>query len=565
MEDSISDDVKKKINDIVSKLCSRSGEYLIALKDEGENRAFFKEHLIEIAKAITNIKQEDLKSGETLNKFLFMCIGLFDTDDSRKIIYDKLTYPGIISVFKDMDNNHKLKYSNYLPDDLVTNDYFFAQLSIEPNSKVGKLLNPVYRFIHRHKKSDRPWVLDESEKSFFADSKKKIRDAIANLNKEDFKGNENEANKFKLSCCRLFSDANDRKVIFTTIGDGSDADIFLTFQNLNLTEQQGREFFPYLPDDLQIKDVFEYTFKHKKTVDDLERQMLENFKFKSWTGHLLSIGFIFLLILLVPTGFASLILWCSSDYRENLKAKIRNEKLCFKFMYKDDAERLESEVKSEVKCRFIMDIIKSIPAILNFIWITYLFIVVPFSILISDFFVLIFLALQLGLMIYTFIANFKLIKSLCKEIKDAVENNQQIQRTLNARRDRWKLTLKEIGKKLEQQKTGNKQLKKSLSPNILLLTDYSSTNDVNMENNTNDLNSKIRKEDNKDNNNLIINIDESLITDNTSKIIQIQNQNLPKKQKPKKNRLYNKIGAYGCPDELNLESAPESEEEIKFQ
>ena len=68
-----------------------------------------------------------------------------------------------------------------------------------------------------------------------------------------------EANKFKLSCCRLFSDANDRKVIFTTIGDGSDADIFLIFQNLNLTEQQGREFFPYLPDDLQIKDVFEYS------------------------------------------------------------------------------------------------------------------------------------------------------------------------------------------------------------------------------------------------------------------------------------------------------------------
>ena len=480
--------IKEKIDSIVAELCERSGEIIPSYKFEGENRAFFEEHLTEIAEAIANIKQEDLKNEETLNKFLFMCIGLFDTDDSRKIIYDKLTYPGIVSVFKDMNDNYKLKYRNYLPDDLVTSDYFFTQLNIDPNSKVGKLLNPVYRFINQHKKSDSPWRLDESEKSFFADSKKEIRDAIANLNKEDFKGNENEANKFKLSCCRLFSGANDRKVIFTTIGDGSDADIFLTFQNLNLTEQQGREFFPYLPDDLQIKDVFKYTFKHKKTVDDLERQMLENFKFKSWTGHLLSIGFIFLLILLAPTGFTSLILWCSSDYRENLKAEIRNGKLRFNYIYKYDAERLESEVKSEVKCLFIMDILRSLPAILNFIWITYLFIVVPFSILISDFFVLIFLALQLGLMIYMFIANFKLIKSLCKEIKDAVENNQQIQRTLNKRRNKWQET---------KQKIESKQ-RESSAPKILLLADKPawSENEINTDFNKNPVTGNINEIDN---------------------------------------------------------------------
>ena len=113
MENNILGDDKSKINDIVNKLCSRSGEYLIALKDEGENRAFFKEHLIEIAKAITNIKQEDLKSGETLNKFLFMCIGLFDTDDSRKIIYDKLTDAGIFYVYKNMHDNQKLRYISH--------------------------------------------------------------------------------------------------------------------------------------------------------------------------------------------------------------------------------------------------------------------------------------------------------------------------------------------------------------------------------------------------------------------------------------------------------------------
>lgn len=486
MENNILGDDKSKINDIVNKLCRRSGEYIISFKNEGDNKTFFEAHLTEIAEAIANVKQENLNNNEKdLKKFLFMCIGLFDTDDSRKIIYDKLTYPGIISVFKDMDNNHKLKYSNYLPDDLVTNNYFFAQLSIEPNSKVGKLLNPVYRFIHRHKKSDRPWVLDESEKSFFADSKKKIRDAIANLNKEDFKGNENEANKFKLSCCRLFSDANDRKVIFTTIGDGSDADIFLTFQNLNLTEQQGREFFPYLPDDLQIKDVFLYTFKHKKTVDDLERQVLENFKFKSWTDHLLSIGFIFLLILSVPTGLTNLILWCSSDYRKDLKQAKIDEKLRWRFN-KKLSEEDEKEIKSEMRLEFIFGILRSLYPVLNFALVTYCFIVLPFGVFLSSFWL--FLVLELGLMVYMLIVMFKPIKSLCKGIKDAVENNQQIQRTLNERRNKWQET---------KQKMESKQ-RESSAPKILLLYNKPawSENEINTDFNKNPVTGNINEIDN---------------------------------------------------------------------
>ena len=466
---------EKRINNIVKELCTRSGEHILSLKNESDNKTFFAEHLTEIARAVANVEQKDLKNKETLNKFLFMCIGLFDTDDSRKIIYDKLTYSGIISVFKDMDNNHKLKYNNYLPDDLVTNDYFFDQLNIDQNSKVGKFLNPVYRFIHRHKKSDRPWVLDESEKSFFADSKKKIRDAIANLNKEDFKGNENEANKFKLLCCRLFSEAEDRQVIFKTIGNGSDADIIWTFTKLKLNNPQvRREFFVYLPKTLQITEAFQYAGFEGRLLRDLERKMLEEFKFEVWKDYALSLGFVFLFILSVPNGLANLILWCSSDYREDLKQAKINEKLSWR-SDKELSEEDEKEIKSKMRCEFITAVLMSLGPAFVLAFVTYCFIVLPFGVFLSSFWLP--LVFEFGLMIYMFIANFKLIKSLCKEIKDAVKNNKQIQRTLNERRDKWRETKQEIESKQRE----------ASAPKILLIDNKPafSENEINTDSNKN--------------------------------------------------------------------------------
>ena len=96
----------------------------------------------------------------------------------------------------------------------------------------------------------------------------------------------------------------------------------------------------------------------------------------------------------------------------------------------------ERNIKNAMRCEFIVDILESLFPVFNFALVTYCFIVLPFGVFISDVNILIFLAIELGLMIYMFIANFKLIKSLCKGIKDAVKNNRQIQRTLKARSDK---------------------------------------------------------------------------------------------------------------------------------
>lgn len=566
MKDNILDDSKSRIENIVTGLCQRSGEHIISLKNEGDNKTFFKEHLTEIAKAVANVEEKDLKNGENkLNEFLFMCIGLFDTNESRQIIYDKLTNEGIFYVYQGMSDNRKVKYMNHLPKLWRDSDLFFEKLGVDPNSKLAKHLNSVERFINKRKKEDSPWILAESEKNFFVDHKDEIKNKIAGLGEKDFDGNEYKANEYKLLCCPLFSDARDREVIFRTIGNGSDADIILTFQKLKLNWQSLRELFVYLPKTLQITEAFQFARFKGRLLKDLERKMLEEFTFEIWKDYALSLGFIFLLILSVPTGLTDLILWCSSDYRKVLKQKKIDKKLSWK-VDKKLSEEDEKEIKSEMKCELIIAVLTSLYISLNFAVVTYCFIVLPFGVFISDLGILIFLVIQLGCMVYMFIANFKLIKSLCKGIKDAVNHNQKIQQILNERRNKWKSTLKEIENKQTRQGVVTEQPKKNLgSDTILLLPDQNSVNNVEDRLNNiitldlaDNLNSNINKENNEINEGLITNTNKNLIMDNTPKInktIQTQNQNLPEK-----NKLYNKIGTYGCPYELNLES--ESGEEI---
>ena len=578
VKNNILDDTESRINGIVKELCNRSGEYIISLKNEGDNKTFFEEHLTEIAKAVANVKLEDLNNGENdLNKFLFMCIGLFDTNESRQIIYNKLADRGIFYVYQGMSDAKKLKYISHLPEHFRNSDLFFGRLGVNPNSKLAKRCNSVEGFINKHKKENNPWKLAESEKIFFVEHKNEIRDKIASLGGEDFDGDEHEANKYKLLCCQLFSEARDRQVIFETIGDGSDADIILTFQKSKLNNLQvRRELFVYLPSTLQIKEAFQYAGFKDGLLKDLERKMLEEFTFEIWKDRALSLGFIFLLILSVPTGLTDLILWCSSDYREALKQEKIDEKLRYSTKKELSAED-EKKIKSEMKCEFIVDILKSLYPALNFAFVTCCFIVLPFGVFISDLGILIFLVIELGCMIYMFIANFKLIKSLCKGIKDAVKNNRQIQQTLDARREKWKSTLKEIKNKQTRQGVVTEQPKKNLgSGTILSLPDQNLiNNDQNSVNNVEDrlnniitldladnLNSNINKENNEINDELITDTNKNLMIDNTSKA----NKTIQKKQKPKKkkNKLYNKIGS-GWPSELDLEPAPEAEEEIEFE
>ncbi len=573
MENNILDDDEKRINNIVNELCTRSGECILSLKSEGDNKTFFEDHLTEIAKAIASVKQEDLNNGENkLNEFLFMCIGLFETNESRQIIYDKLTDDGIFYVYKNMSDGKKIKYISHLPKHLCNNYSFLERLDVNPNGKFAKRFNSLEGFINKRKNEDSPWKLAKSEEDFFVEHKNEIRDKIASLGKKNFDGDEDAANKYKLLCCPLFSYARDRQVIFETIGDGSDADIILTFQKLKLDHKSRRELFVYLPKTLQITEAFQYAGFKDELLKDLKRKMLEEFTFEIWKDYALSLGFTFLVVLSVPTGLADLILWCSSDWRKDLKQKKIDEKLMWR-SDKELSEEDEKEIKSEMRLEFILYILRSLYPVSNFALTTYCFIVLPFGIFISDLGTLICLVIQLGIMIYMFIESFKSIKSLCKKIKDVVKNNKQIQQTLDARSKKWKSTLKKIKDKRKQQGAVTKQPKKNLgSGTIFLLPDNNLINKVEVENGSNNivtsgtasnLNSNISEENDSTNNELITNTNESLITDNTSKankIIQIQNQNLPKK-----NRLYNKIGAYGCPDELNLESAPESEEEIKFQ
>lgn len=150
MKNNILDDDKSKISNIVSELCQRSGEYILSLKNEGDNKTFFEEHLTEIARAIANVKQKDLNNKENdLNKFLFMCIGLFDTDESRKIIYDKLTNVGIFYVYKNMSDAKKLKYISHLPEHFRNSDLFFESLGVSQGTKLAEYFYSVEGFINK--------------------------------------------------------------------------------------------------------------------------------------------------------------------------------------------------------------------------------------------------------------------------------------------------------------------------------------------------------------------------------------------------------------------------------
>ena len=466
---------EKRINNIVNELCMRSGEHILSLKNEGDNKTFFAEHLPEIARAVANVEQKDLNNGENkLNEFLFMCIGLFDTDESRQIIYDKLTDEGIFYVYKNMSDGKKIQYISHLPKHLCNNYSFLERLDVNPNGKFAKRFNSLEGFINKRKNEDSPWKLAKSEKDFFVEHKNEIRDKIASLGKENFDGDEDAANKYKLLCCQLFSYARDRQVIFETIGDGSDADIILTFQKLKLDHKSRRELFVHLPETLQITEAFQYAGFKDELLKDLERKMLEEFTFEIWKDYALSLGFTFLLILSVPTGLTNLILWCSSDYRKTLKQEKIDDKRGWR-SDKELSEEDEKDIKSEMRLEFIAAVLVSLYPAFNFALVTYCFIVLPFGVFLSSCWL--FLVLELGLMVYMFIVMFELIKSLCKEIKDAVKNNKQIQRTLNERRDKWRETKQEIESKQRE----------ASAPKILLIDDRPawSKNKINTDSNKN--------------------------------------------------------------------------------
>lgn len=462
VKNNISDDVKEKINDIVNELCNRSGEYLIDLKNENNNKTFFAEHLTEIAKSITSIKQEDLKNKETLNEFLFVCIGLFDTDESRQIIYDKLTDAGIFYVFKNMSDDKKLKYMSHLPERFRNNDSFFGSLGVNPNSELAKRFNSVEGFINKRKNNDNPWKLAESEKNFFVDHKNEIRDKITGLSEEDFKENKDEANKFKLLCCTIFPEADDRKAIFNKIGDGSDADIISTLKKLSLSPEEAIKMFFYLPDTLQITEAFKYAVcKDEQAVNDFEKEMSDKLNIKQWKEQAWALFFVVSHILLLPTGISELILWFSSDYRKSLKTRIENDAMSLPIGIDKTAQvehKIEStcerqkEIKRKLIYQFIISAIKSILSIIGFILLVYDIATLPFSVFVSCCWIS--LVSHPILMALILIPNLGLIKSLCIGIKNAVVQNRQAQQTLSERKNKWQKTLKSIEKKQPQKSVG---------------------------------------------------------------------------------------------------------------
>ncbi len=192
------------------------------------------------------------------------------------------------------------------------------------NQDNDKLFNSMNEIIDYTKKNIN--LLERNVDYWSSNKSETIRDMIANLDKKNFNGDEDAANKFKLLCCTIFSESDDRKIIFDTIGDKSDVDIILTFKKLKLKQEDSNKLFFYLPDTLQITEVFQYAVcDNEQAVKDFEKKMLDKLNIQTWKKQAWALFFVLSHILLLPTGLSELILWFSSDYRENLKTKIVND------------------------------------------------------------------------------------------------------------------------------------------------------------------------------------------------------------------------------------------------
>lgn len=334
------------------------------------------------------------------------------------------------------------------------------------NTDGNKLFNSVDKVIDYLKKNID--ILKKNVDCWNSNKLKEIRDTIANLDKQNFNGNEDATNKFKLSCCMIFPEANDRRIIFNKIGDGSDADIILTFKKLELKQEDATKMFFYLPDDLQITEVFKYAVcDDEKAVKDFEKRMLEKLDFQTWKKQAWSLFFILSHILLLPTGLSELILWFSSDYRESLKTKIVNDIIAEliesnKNVNVEDKKKFynsnegKKEIKRKLIYQFIISAIKSILAIIGFILLVHDLAILPFSVFVSCCWLT--LISQPILMLLILIPNFKRIKNLCIGIENAVIRNRQIQKTLNERRNKWQETKQKTEEKPQQKSFCQKTL-----------------------------------------------------------------------------------------------------------
>ena len=196
-------------------------------------------------------------------------------------------------------------------------------LKITNANKLFKSVEEVTDYI---KKNIEPCEKDTD--SLDSKNPQKIRDIIANLDEKNFDKSKNEANKCKLLCCTVFSEAEDRQVIFKKIGNGRDADIILTFKRLSLSPEEAIKMFFCLPDDLQITEAFKYAVsENEEAVKDFEKAMSDKLHIKQWKEQAWALFLVVSHILLLPTGISELILWFSSDYRESLKERIANDAL----------------------------------------------------------------------------------------------------------------------------------------------------------------------------------------------------------------------------------------------
>ena len=293
---------------------------------------------------------------------------------------------------------------------------------------------------------------------------KEIRDIIANLGEKNFDGSQDEANKFKLLCCTVFSEAEDRQVIFKKIGNGRDADIILTLKRLSLSAEEAIKMFFYLPDDLQITEAFKYAVsENEEAVNAFEKEMSDKLHIKQWKEQAWALFLVVLHILLLPTGISELILWFSSDYRESLNERIANDALSLPIgidktaqvehkTESTDEKQKEKEIKRKLIYQFIISAIKSILAIIGFILLVHDIATLPFSVFVSCCWLS--LVSHPILMALILIPNLGLIKNLCIGIKNAVVQNRQAQQTLNARRNTWQTTLQDIKEKHQQESVG---------------------------------------------------------------------------------------------------------------
>ncbi len=330
------------------------------------------------------------------------------------------------------------------------------------STNANKLFKSVEEVTDYIKKNIEPYEKDTD--SLDSKNPQKIRDIIANLDEQNFDKSKNEANKFKLLCCTVFSEAEDRQVIFKKIGNGRDADIILTFKRLSLSPEEAIKMFFCLPDDLQITEAFKYAVsENEEAVKDFEKAMSDKLRIKQWKEQAWALFLVVSHILLLPTGISELILWFSSDYRESLKERIANDALSLPIgidktaqvehkTESTDEKQKEKEIKRKLIYQFIISAIKSILAIIGFILLVHDIATLPFNVFVSCCWLS--LVSHPILMALILIPNLGLIKNLCIGIKNAVVQNRQIRQTLNERKNKWQTTLQDIKEKHQQESVG---------------------------------------------------------------------------------------------------------------